>query len=119
MLTTLSSRSLRLSERLFVMRPHSQNTDDTLLDEHFIHQSMLDIDSAGISAREITNQLLVRRWVLQRVSLQYSNPCLHFGLEARRSNLFRILERRFCVADLPRHQTSYLAILPGDSPLPL
>src|SRR3546814_14775799 len=85
MLTTLSSRSLRLSERLFVMRPHSQNTDDTLLDEHFIHQSMLDIDSAGISAREITNQLLVRRWVLTRVSIQYSNPCLHFGLEASRS----------------------------------
>src|SRR3546814_13130218 len=83
------------------MRPHSQNTDDTLLDEHFIHQSMLDIDSAGISAREITNQLLVRRWVLQRVSLQYSNQCLHFGLEASSSNLFRILERSFCVDDLP------------------
>src|SRR3546814_12038660 len=79
---------------------------------------MLDIDSAGISAREITNQLRVRRWVLQRVSLQYSNQCLHFGLEASRSNLFRILERSFCVDDLPSHQSSSLALLSRGSAIP-
>src|SRR5690606_11394652 len=100
------------------MRPHSQNTDDTFLVEYFIHQSMLDIDSARIGAREITDQLLVWRRLLQRVSLQYSDQCLHFGFETGRSNLFCILERCICVDDLPSYHSSSLVLVSRGSAIP-
>ncbi|TQN50067.1 hypothetical protein DLNHIDIE_02868 [Acidithiobacillus thiooxidans ATCC 19377] len=37
----------------------------------FVHNAVLDIDSAGICASKITNEFLVRRWILMRIFLKH------------------------------------------------
>ncbi len=55
---------------LFVMCPQPQYLNDSLSLEHLIHKSVLNIDSSGIGASKIANELLVGRRVLERISRQ-------------------------------------------------
>ncbi len=53
MLRVANQRSPRL-DLVPIMRPHSENEDFVFLEENFVNDAMLEIDSAGIAAREIT-----------------------------------------------------------------
>ena len=45
---------------LFIMGPHADDLDPFLF-QHLIDQAMLNIDAAGISAGQISYQLMIRR----------------------------------------------------------
>ncbi len=47
-----------------VVSPHGEHAHDLLGLQDFIYESVVDIDSTGVAALEVSNQLLVRRWVL-------------------------------------------------------
>ena len=46
------------------MRPHPEDFDRTLLWQDLIHESVLDVDSSGESAREVSHELFESGWLL-------------------------------------------------------
>ncbi len=58
---------LRNCQLLLVVSPHAQHLDDFLRIEDLIDEPMLDIDSARVCPGEISDELLVRRRILERV----------------------------------------------------
>ena len=53
-----------------------------LLLQDFVHNAVLDIDSAGICAGKITNQFFVRRRILIRILLKHLQQVHCFFLQA-------------------------------------
>ena len=53
--------------RLFIMRPHSQHTNDFFLNVYLIDETLLNIDSSLIGTDKIPDQLFVRRWILEGI----------------------------------------------------
>ena len=56
---------------LFVMCPQPQYLNHSLSREHLIHKSVLNIDSSGICAGKIADELLVGGRALERIIRQY------------------------------------------------
>ncbi len=85
-----------------------QNLDCSLLGQHLVHKPMLDVDSPGISAGQIADQLFVWRRVLERVFFDDGQELLGFGLQATGGEFLRVLSRVLGVNDRPAHQSSSL-----------
>ena len=52
------------------MCPHAQHFDDMLFLENLIHESVLNVDPPGIRTLKISDQLLVRGWILEWVGFK-------------------------------------------------
>lgn len=62
----------------FIMRPHAQHFDDTLLSENLIYQPVLDVDAARICPVQIAEEFFKRRWIAERIVLEHREQFLHF-----------------------------------------
>src|SRR5258706_5846141 len=112
------SRQSRQARHSFIVRPHSQHANCPLFGKDFIDQAMLDIDSARAGTREISDELLVWRWVLKRISSEKLENFLRLWLQACRSEVLCVFQRVPGKDKLPSHQSSSLALLPSGSALP-
>jgi len=56
---------------LFIVRPHPDDFDGTLILENLVNETVLYVNSPRIRAVQITDQFLERRRVLKRIGSQY------------------------------------------------
>ena len=54
------------------MRPHADNLNGFFLRVYLIHQTVLDVYTAGVKTVHIARQLFIRQRVLERVSVTRS-----------------------------------------------
>jgi hypothetical protein len=52
---------------LFIMRPHPDHLNGFNIVKNLINETMLYVDSSGICAGEVTDELFERGWILVRV----------------------------------------------------
>ena len=107
-----------LVARLFVVRPHSQDTNNSLFAEDFVDHAVLDVNSTRIRPCQISDQLLVRRGGLKRVLCDDGKQFLGFLFESSGREFLRVLERVLCEDDFPTHHLSALALLAKGSAMP-
>lgn len=100
-------RSLRCRKHagLPVVSPHSQNFDSLHRIQHLINQPVLNVDSAGIGARQITHQLLVGRRILIRIFGDNIQKLLGFRLQMGRCQLLGIFVSLLGEDQRPDHLT--------------
>ena len=55
---------------LFIVRPQAENLHDMLIFEHLIDDSMLDVDPAGVRARQVAEQFFITRRALIRINFE-------------------------------------------------
>lgn len=67
---------------LLVVGPHSQDVDHAFVGEDLIDQTVLDVDSPGVAARQIADEFLVSRWGGEGVLGNQVQQPLGFGLQA-------------------------------------
>lgn len=63
----LQTAHTRWQRALFIMGPHTQDLYDCLFLMHRIDKPMLNVDAAGIEARQIPHQLFIGWWILEGV----------------------------------------------------
>ena len=85
------------------MRPHTQNLDGLLLFKHLIHQSVLNIDAAGICAFQIPKEAFKRRRGMEGGFLDDCQKLLHFLCKGRSSQLLCIPDCILCVHESVVH----------------
>jgi len=56
-----------LRATLFVMGPHADHFYHMFSFKHLIHKSMLYVNTTGVSPIQVTDQLLIWRWLLKRI----------------------------------------------------
>ena len=56
------------------MGPHPKDFDDPLRFEDLVDKSMLDVNSSGVSAGQVTNQLFVGWRILEGILSRISRP---------------------------------------------
>ena len=88
-----------------VVCPHSQNFDSLHRIQHLINQPMLNVDSTGIGARQITQQLLVGRRTLIRILGNNIQKLLRFRLQMGRCQFLGIFVGLLGVDQRPDHLT--------------
>ena len=85
---------------------------------NLIHQPMLNVDAAGISARQVSNEFFVGRWALERILGDDVEKTLRFGFEIRGRNLPGVLLGLPGVNDGPTHQPGLVEVLVSGSAMP-
>jgi hypothetical protein len=73
------------------VRPKTQNLNYAKIVENLIDQSMLDVDTARVRARQVANQFLEWGRGLIRIRCQDSQKLLSFVLESCGGQFLRIL----------------------------
>lgn len=89
---------------LLVMRPHSEDTDNTAL--HPIDEAVLAVYAAGVKSVEVANRLFKGRWTGKRVLCHQIKKRLGSGLKTRLGNKTAVLYCLMCKNDLIHHQGS-------------
>ena len=103
----------------FVMRPHPENLDGPFGIIDLIHQTVLDVDTAGVGTGQIPDELLAGWWGLERILGDDVEQTLGLGFEIRGCNLFRILLGLLGINDGPTHQPGLVEVLPSGTAIPL
>jgi len=94
---------------LFVMSPQSQYLHHSLILEHLIHKSVLNIDPSRVGAGKITDELFVGRRILERIIGQNIQKKLRLWFQASTRKLLGVLLRFFREDEEVFHQSSFLA----------
>ena len=94
--------------KLFIMSPKPQNFNDFLGLENLIHQSVLNIYSAGIGTGKITCRFYGGGRVLEGIGFQNFKQFFSLTFQACPNNVLRILLSLRCKNNLPAHQSSSL-----------
>ncbi len=76
--STLLKADVRPEQQLFIVRPHTDDFNSLDVIKDLVYQSMLDIDSPGTSAGQITNQS--RIWRRSAIGVLSENGEEVFGL---------------------------------------
>lgn len=100
---------LRNCQLLLVVSPHAQHLDDFLRIEDLIDEPMLDIDSARVCPGEISDELLVRRRILERVGSKDAWQMLRLFFQASRGEVLGVFLGMFGKDNLPAHHSRPLA----------
>ena len=91
------------------MGPHANDFDDAFFFQDLIHEAMVDVDAAGICARQIADQLFKGRVSLKWVLFQHCKKLLRFFLQSGGGQLLGISLRLFGVDEAPFHHLRFLA----------
>ena len=83
-----------------------------------IHQTVLNVDAAGIGARQVPNEFFAGRWVLKRILGDDVEPPLGLGFEIRGRKFPGVLLGLPGVNDGPTHQPGLVEALPSGSAMP-
>jgi hypothetical protein len=62
------------------MRPETDNLDHTFFRVNLVDQAMLDIDTSGIGAGEVSDKLFEGRWGLKRIIPESVKKSFSLGL---------------------------------------
>jgi len=73
------------------MRPHTQDANRFLFSKNFVNQAVLNIDASRVSACQITDQFLERRWILKWVVRKNRKQFQSLGFQATGGKLLRVL----------------------------
>ena len=92
------------TERLLVVRPHSDYLNGLDIIEDLIDKTMLNVDSAGKCARQVSDQFFVGQWILIRVLPEQFEQSGRLRLEARCSDFDGVLLSLFGEHQTPAHQ---------------
>ena len=84
-----------------------------------IHKTVLNVDAAGISARQVANEFFVVGRILERIPGDDVEKTLGLGFEIRGRNLLGVLLGLLGVNDGPTHQPGLVEVLPSGSAMPL
>ena len=84
-----------------------------------IHQTVLDVDAAGVRTGQIADEFFVGRRVLKRVPGKDFEEALRLGLEVGRRDFLRVLPGLLGVNEGPVHQPGVLEDLLSGSARPL
>src|SRR5205823_128858 len=99
-----------------VVGPHPNDLDCALGTVDLINQTMLNVDAAGIRAREISDEFLVRRRTLRRIFRDDIKKPLCLRSKVCRSDFPGVLLRLPGVNDRPAHQPGFFsAFLSGSA----
>ena len=101
------------------MSPHPKDFDGVLGGIDLIHETMLDVDAARISTRQVSHQFFVRRWVLKWIPGDEVEKTLGLGFEIRGRDLPGVLLSLPGVNDRPTHQPGLVEVLPSGTAMPL
>ena len=108
----------RHAGRSLVVRPHAQHSNDPLLDENLIHHAVLNIDATRVSAREVADQLFVRRRVLKWIAANDGEQFLCPRLEPAGGKFLCIFKCLLGKHDFPAHHFNVFALFASGSALP-
>src|SRR5207253_7783953 len=112
----LPTSYLLLIRSSFVVGPHPDDLDCALGTVDLINQTMLNVDAAGIRAREISDEFLVRRRTLRRIFRDDIKKPLCLRSKVCRSDFPGVLLRLPGVNDRPAHQPGFFsAFLSGSA----
>lgn len=100
------------------MRPHAQDSDGPLLWKDLVDNAMLDVDTAGVGAREISNELFVGWWILERVVCQDGQQFLCLLPQAAGDQLLCVLDCMLGEDKLPAHHFKAFALFERGSAIP-
>ncbi len=92
--------------QLLIMGPHADDFDDFLFLQDLVDQAMLNIDAAGISARQVTHQFFKSGGSAERVFADYFQQLDGLDFETGRGQLLNILLSLFGVDNVPCHQSA-------------
>lgn len=97
----------RLEAWLFVMGPHAKDMDYVAIREHFVNESMLNIDPACAAARQVADQLFVSWWRSKRILREHIEHPLSPLFQVRSCEFLRIHLGLSRIDQLPTvHQSS-------------
>ena len=65
----------------FVVSPHPKDFDGAFGGMDLIDETMLDVDAARISARQISHQFFVGRWILEGIFGEEVEKALGLGFK--------------------------------------
>src|SRR5438552_9405407 len=102
-----------------VMGPHPDDLDCALGTIDLINQTMLNVDAAGIRAREISDEFLVRRRTLKRIFRDDVKKPLCLRSKVCRSDLPGVFLGLPGVNDRPAHQPGFFSAFLSGSAIPL
>ena len=91
------------------MGPQTDNFHDAFFFKDLIHEAMVDVNAAGIRAREIADQFFKWRMGLKRIIFQHCKKLLRFFLQSGGGQLLGISLRLFGVDEAPFHHLRSLA----------
>jgi len=94
----------------FVVGPHANHFYDPLFLQHLINQAVLNIDSPGIRACQISDELLERGWVLEGLLRKDVKKFFSPWSQAGGGKPLCILLRLPRVDELPAYQDSFLDV---------
>ncbi len=102
----------------FIVCPHAQDTNRFLFGKDLVHNAMLNIDSPGVCASKITDQLFegwrILKWVVGKNFEQFL--CLWF--KAACSKLFCVPHGLPGINNLPSHHFSVFELFARGSAIP-
>ena len=98
-------------QRSLVVRPHAQYTHRTFFFEHFVDETVLNVDSARIGSVKISYEPLEGRRILKWIVGQDFEKFLRLFLQPSRRELFCIFQRVLGIDEGPLHQTTAFALL--------
>lgn len=104
---------------LFVMSPHPKDFDGVFGGINLIDETVLDVDAARISARQVSHQFFIGRWILRWISGEEVEQTLGVGFEIRGRDLPGVLLGLPRINDRPTHQPGLVEVLPSGSAMPL
>ena len=101
-----------------IVRPHSQDANNTFFGENLIHHAMLNVDAARTGPGQVSDQLLKRWRLLKRIGGKNREQFLRLGLESAGGQLFCIFERLPGKDNFPSHHSSAFALVANGSAMP-
>ena len=101
------------------MSPHPKDFDGVFDGVDLIHETVLNVDAARISARQVSNQFFVRRRIPKGIPGDEFKKTLGLRFEIRRRDLPGVLLSLPGVNDGPAHQPGLVEVLPSGTAIPL
>ncbi len=83
------------------MRPHAKDANDPLLGKNFIDQAIVNVDAAGVSACQITEEFFELRWILERIVGENRQQSLGFRFVSAGLELARVFQRLLRIDEPP------------------
>jgi hypothetical protein len=100
------------------MRPHAKYANRPLFHKYFVHDSVLNIYAPGISAGEISDELLVRWRILKWITTQHIQDPLSSGPQTACGKFLGVFECLLGENKLPTHHLSFFALFASGSAIP-
>ena len=101
------------------MSPHPKDFDGVFAGIDLINETVLNVDAARISARQVAHQFFVGRRVLKWIFGDKIEKTMGLGFEIRGRDFPGILLGLFGVNNRPTHQPGLVEVLPSGTAMPL